>query len=450
VQTEPRQLLVVEDDAGAQRQLRWAFDDYDVTIAGDRASALAAVAESRFPVVLLDMGLPPDAEGASEGLRALPEILALAPATKVIVVTGREEREVALEAVAQGATDFYRKPVDTDELRILVSRACRLFDLEEENRRLAKGTRARLPGIVASSDAMFEVCEKVRRAADSRINVLLVGESGTGKELLSRALHQLSPRAEGPFVAINCAAIPEQLLESELFGHERGAFTGAVKSSAGRLALANRGTLLLDEIGDMPLVLQSKLLRFLEDRSIQRVGGRADIEIDARIVSATHQPLLELLAQGRFREDLYYRIAELSIEVAPLRERPEDAVLLAQHFFERHRDEASRPLRGMTAEALSAIARHPWPGNVRMLENRVKRAILLSDGPRLSAVDLELDGGEDRDEALDLKTSLERVERELVSRAWAASGGNVSKTGQLLGVSRPTAYKLLRDYQLKE
>jgi two-component system NtrC family response regulator len=369
----------------------------------------------------------------------------------VIVVTGREERDVALEAVRLGATDFCRKPVDLDELRIIAARASRLFALEEENRRLAHGaTPDPLPGIVTVSDAMLEVVATVKRAAASRINLLLVGESGTGKEVLARALHQLSPRAQSPFVAINCAAIPDQLLESEFFGHERGAFTGAVRRTSGRAELANGGTLMLDEIGDMPLALQVKILRFLEDRVIQRVGGRQDIPIDVRIVSATHRPLLTLIGEGRFREDLYYRLAELTVEIPPLRERPEDAVLLAQHFFERHRGEASYPLRGLAPDALSAIAQHPWPGNVRMLENHIKRAMLLSEGPRVSAADLELaPARDDEPESHDLKTALRETERHLVIRAWSESGDNVSKTGKLLGVSRPTAYKLLRQYDIK-
>jgi two-component system NtrC family response regulator len=361
-------LLIVEDDATALRQLRWTFDDYEVATALDREQALSQMRVGSFPVALLDLGLPPDAEGASEGLAALKDILAFAPGTKVIVVTGREEREHALAAVALGAYDYYRKPIDADELSLLVRRALQLYRLEQENRRLAdEASGEPLPGVVARSGAMIDVCRLVERVAPSNISVLFVGDSGTGKELLARALHARSPRADGPFVAINCAAIPEHLLESELFGHERGAFTGAVRRSRGRFELAQGGTLLLDEIVDMPLALQAKLLRVLQERIIQRVGGREDIPLDTRIVSATHQDLPGLVEEGEFREDLYYRISELTVEIPPLRERPEDVVLLARHFFEQYREQASSPLQGLDPEAVAALVRHDFRGNVREL-----------------------------------------------------------------------------------
>lgn len=445
-------LLIVEDDAVAVRQLLWTFDDYEVATAGGRAAALAELDATRFPVVLLDLGLPPDPEGASEGLAALREILSASPQTKVIVVTGRDEHEVALEAVKLGAHDFYRKPVRAEELRLLVERALRLHQLEEENRRLARDRRREpLPGVVGISEAMLRVCGLVERAAASDISVLITGESGTGKEVLARALHALSPRAKGPMVALSCAAIPEPLLESELFGHERGAFTGADRRVRGRLELAHGGTLLLDEVGDMPPSIQVKLLRFLQERVIQRVGGRTDIPLDTRIVSATHRDLRARVTEGTFREDLFYRIGQLTIEIPPLRERPEDAVVLAQHFFELFRHDAARPLRGLAPDAIAAVARHPWPGNVREMENRMKRALVLAEGPRITARDLDLsqESGTHGPSGT-LQEAVREAERRAVERAWAESGGNVSRASRLLGVSRPTLYKLLREHGFRE
>jgi two-component system NtrC family response regulator len=445
-------LLIVEDDASALRQLRWTFDGHAVATARDRAKALEEVRRTRFPVVLLDLGLPPDPEGSSEGLAALAEILERSPETKVIVVTGREERECALRAVALGAYDFYQKPIEAEEIRFLVERAERLHRLEEENRRLARDAkREPLPGVVCISESMRRVCRLVERAARSDISVLLVGESGTGKEVLSRALHASSARAAGPMVAINCAAIPEHLLESELFGHERGAFTGAERRVQGRLELAQGGTLFLDEIGDMPPPVQAKLLRFLQERVFQRVGGREDIAVDTRVVSATNRSVSELGAEGALREDLYYRIAELLIEIPPLRERPDDAVVLAQHFLERFRGEAARPLQGLAPDAIAAVTSHLWPGNVRELENRMKRAVVLAEGPRVTAHDLDLrplhagDSPPPR-----LEDAVRDAERRAVARAWAEAGGNVSRASKLLGVSRPTLYKLLRDHGFRD
>jgi two-component system NtrC family response regulator len=444
--------LIVEDDPAALRQLGWTFDDYAVSKATDRATALEQMRQERFPVVLLDLGLPPDPDGAAEGLATLREILTLAPGTKVIVVTGQEAREYALQAVEIGAYDFYRKPLNVDELRFLVERAFQLQRLEEENRRLMRSTRGELlPGIIGSSESMHQVCRLVERAAASEISVLLVGESGTGKEILARALHGRSSRASGPLATINCAAIPEHLLESELFGHERGAFTGAVRQSVGRFELAQHGTLFLDEIGDMPLPLQAKLLRFLQERIIQRVGGRTDISLDVRIVSATHRDLPALVEEGTFRQDLYYRISELTIEIPPLRERVEDAVVLAQHFFERYREEAERPIQRLAPDAVAAVARYPWPGNVRELENRLKRGVLLAEGPGLTARDLDLPGGEANETGgWTLKEALHEAEQQAISRAWVQAQGNVAEAARILGVSRPTVYKLLRDHGLRE
>jgi two-component system NtrC family response regulator len=443
-------LLIVEDDAAALRQLRWTFEHYAVSTAVDRSSALEELRRVRFPVVLLDLGLPPDPEGATEGLAALGEIAGISPETKVIVVTGREEREHALRAVALGAYDFYQKPVEADEIRFLVDRACRLHRLEAENRRLAREAKFEpLPGVICISEPMREVCRLVERAATSDISVLIVGETGTGKEVLCKALHGLSARADGPLVVINCAAIPAELLESELFGHERGAFTGAVRRMRGRLEFADGGTLFLDEIGDMPPPVQAKLLRFLQEKVIQRVGGREDIPVDTRVVSATHRNVWTAGGEGVLREDLYYRISELRIDVPPLRERPDDAIVLAQHFRQRFQQEAGRPLRALHPTAIAAVASHPWPGNVRELENRVKRAVLMAEGDRVGVRDLDLSTAGPADPT-SLREAVREAEHTAVARAWAESGGNVSHASRLLGVSRPTLYKLLRDHGLKE
>jgi two-component system NtrC family response regulator len=442
-------LLIVEDNEAALRQLRWTFDDHALATASDRKTALARFRVKAFPVVLLDLGLPPLAGDASEGLALLREMLADSPHTKVIVVTGREEHKHALQAVRIGAYDFYRKPVDADEIRFIVERAHKLYRLEEENRLLERSVRREpLPGVLAASDAMLGVCRMVEKAADNDASVLLTGESGTGKEVLARALHARSERAKKPFVAINCAAIPANLLESELFGHERGAFTGAVRRSEGHLERAEGGTLLLDEIGDMPTDLQAKLLRFLQERVIQRVGGRSEIPLDVRIVSATHRDLEKLCERGGFREDLYYRIAQLPIEVPPLRERPEDTLLLAQHFLEKFRDESDRSVTGLSGDALSAIVEHAWPGNVREVENRIRRAVLLAEGARITVEDLQLNREGPRP-AQALRDVVKRAEQGAVTQAWAQSGRNVSKASELLGISRPTLYKLLRDHGLR-
>jgi two-component system, NtrC family, response regulator len=444
-------LLIVEDDEAALRQLRWTFERYAVDGTRNRRDALAACRRQRFPVVLLDLGLPGDLDGASEGLAALREILELQPEAKVIVVTGREERASALRAVELGAYDYYRKPVEADEIQFLVARALQLHELQAENRRLAREARGEpLPGVVCVSEAMRHVCALIERAARSEISVLLVGESGTGKEVLAQALHAVSRRSDGPLVAINCAAIPESLLESELFGHERGSFTGADRRVIGRLEGANGGTLFLDELAEIPNTVQVKLLRFLQERVIQRVGGREDLPVDARLVSATNRPLEQLTSPaGGLREDLFYRVSELLIEVPPLRARPEDAVLLAQHFLQKHAKQRELPLEGLASDAVAAVARHDWPGNVRELENRMKRAIVLAAGPRLCAADLGLSAEDGRAPAdATLRETVGAAERERVTRAWVESGHNVSRASRQLGVSRPTLYKLLRTHGL--
>jgi len=443
-------LLIVEDDPGLQRQLRWSFERFDLFFAGDRESALDVVKNESPPVVTLDLGLPPDADGASEGLATLEAILARAPETKVIVVTGNEDRDNAVKAVGIGAYDFYQKPIDDEVLALIIDRAHHLHGLETENRRLAHGDRdTPLRGIITACPAMMKICRTIEKVAPADVSVLLTGESGTGKEVLARALHDLSGRRDAAFVAINCAAIPENLLESELFGHEKGAFTGAVKQTQGKIEIADGGTLFLDEIGDLPLPLQVKLLRFLQERVIERIGGRKSIAVDVRVVSATHQDLADMIGTGAFREDLFYRISELVIRIPPLRERANDPIVLARNFLNRLNKELGHSVRGFTDEALAALAAHAWPGNVRELENRLKRAIIMAEGKRITAADLELEGASDEAPDLNLKEVRERAEREALTRALAQVDGNVSQAAKLLGVSRPTLYDLMRYHHVK-
>ena len=446
---ERRTLLIVEDDLGLQSQLRWYFEGYEVLVAEDRESAVNLVRRHEPPVVTLDLGLPPDPANATEGLEALDQILSAAPHTKVIVVTGNDDRENAVRAVGRGAYDFYQKPVDPEVLGLIVDRAYNLFELEDENRRLARKERpSPLAGIIAASGEMTRVCRMVEKVAPTSATVLLLGESGTGKELLARALHGLSPRAEQRFVAINCAAIPETLLESELFGYEKGAFTGAAKQTLGKIEYAHKGTLFLDEIGDLPMSLQAKLLRFLQERVIERVGGREEIAVDVRVIGATHQDLGQLIEEGRFHEDLYYPLSEISLRIPPLRERTGDSVLLARHFLDLFGREHGRSLRGFTEDALAAIEAYPWPGNARELENRVKRAVIMAENNRIAAEDLEL-VVPDESMPLNLRQVREEAERRAIERALALYNGNVSQAADILGVSRPTLYDLVKKYDLR-
>ena len=442
-------LLIVDDDTGLLRQLRWAFSDHKVYPAGARQEAVDLIRREAIPVAILDLGLPPDPDGASEGLATLTDILAIAPATKVIIATGNETREHALRAIALGAYDFYQKPIDIDVLRLIVSRAEHMFELEAENRRLAEGAATSLvDGIIAGSVEMLRVLRNIEKIAPTDVTVLLLGESGTGKELLAQAIHKMSGRVRAPFVPINCAAIPETLLESELFGHERGAFTGAVKQSIGRIESADHGTLFLDEIGDVPLHMQVKLLRFLQDQIIERIGGRKPVQVDVRIVCATNQDLDRLMAEGRFREDLYYRLNEVTVRVPPLRERLGDVAVLASCFLRRFASEYGRPVRGFASAALAAIKDHPWPGNVRELENRVKRAVVMADGPFLSAADLGLSASGEEPQSLGIRAARARAEREVLQLALAQAGSNLSKAAKLLGISRPTLYDLMQQHQI--
>lgn len=446
-------LLVVEDDEGLQAQLKWAYEDFDVVIVGDRASAIAALRSEVPDVVTLDLGLPPDPDGTSEGFAVLDEIMALKPDTKVIVASGHGARESALTAIERGAYDFYQKPVDIDALGLIVRRALNLHRIEQENRRLAMraGDDNRvLGGLITAAPEMTKVARMIERVANTGVSVMLLGASGTGKELLARGLHSSSDRRDRAFVAINCAAIPENLLESELFGHEKGSFTGAVKTTEGKIEQAHGGTLFLDEVGDIPLPLQVKLLRFLQERTIERIGGRKAIEVDTRIVCATHQDLEAMIAQGTFREDLFYRLAEIVVKIPSLSERPGDAVLLAKAFLKRFADEMNPQVKGFAADALSAIDAWQWPGNVRELENRVKRATIMADGKLVSAEDLDLDGdGQEETQLLNLKSAREQADRKVIRHALARSEGNISGTARLLGISRPTLYDLLKQYDLQ-
>ena len=451
-ETKPK-LLIVEDDEGLQAQLKWAYEDFDVILADTRETAVAAVRAEEPAVVTLDLGLPPDPDGTSEGFAVLEAIMAIKPDTKVIVASGHGARESALRAVEEGAYDFYQKPVDIDTLGLIVQRAYRLHQIESENRRLAEqigDERTVLGSMITAAPEMAKVARTIERVAPTNVSVMLLGASGTGKELLARGVHDCSVRKDGSFVAINCAAIPENLLESELFGHEKGAFTGAVKTTPGKIELADGGTLFLDEVGDIPLPLQVKLLRFLQERTIERVGGRKAISVDTRIVCATHQDLEAMIGAGTFREDLFYRLAEIVVKVPPLSDRPGDAVLLAKHFLTRLAKEMNPQVKGFAPDALAAIDSWAWPGNVRELENRVKRAVIMADGKLVTAEDLDLTQGaaDGADIALNLKAAREQADRRMIRQALARSEGNISNTAKLLGISRPTLYDLLKQYDL--
>ncbi|MEI2773344.1 MAG: PEP-CTERM-box response regulator transcription factor [Candidatus Competibacter sp.] len=450
MQETGEKLLIVEDDPGLRDQLRWCFDGYKVLEAEDRQTALRQLQKHAPAIVLLDLGLPPDSANASEGLQTLEQIRTLAPETKIIVVTGNDERQNAVRAVAMGAYDFYQKPVDADILRLIVDRAYNLYLLERENQELqARQITAPLRGVIAASPAMLTTCRSIEKIAPTRANVLLLGESGTGKEVLARALHELSPRAKGPFVAINCAAIPDTLLESELFGHEKGAFTGAVQQTRGKVEYADNGTLMLDEVGDLPLLLQAKLLRFLQERVIERIGGRQPIAVDTRVICATHRDLPALIADNQFRQDLYYRISEVTVRIPPLREREGDTILIARALLAALGRESGKVRLRFTVDAIQALQAYSWPGNVRELENRLKRAIIMCESDLISAQDLELANSERPSPSLDLRQARELAERRTIQQALACANGSISHAAELLGVTRPTLYALLNKYDLK-
>lgn len=446
-------LLIVEDDEGMQRQLRWAYPDYEVVVVGDRQAAIDAVRALEPDVVTLDLGLPPDADGVTEGFATLEAILSLKPDTKIIIASGHGERSSALRAIAGGAYDFYQKPVDIDELGMIVKRAFHLHAIEDENRRLASVTpqgATVLGGMITAAPEMLKVSRTIERVANADVSVMLLGASGTGKELLARGLHDASQRRKNAFVAINCAAIPETLLESELFGHEKGAFTGAVKTTEGKIEQAEGGTLFLDEVGDIPLPLQVKLLRFLQERVIERIGGRKAIPVNTRIVCATHQDIDAMVAAGSFREDLYYRLAEIVVRIPTLAERPGDAALIARHFVTRYAAKMNPQVKGLAPDALTAIDAWGWPGNVRELENRIKRAVIMADGKLVTAADLDLKtrAADDDDDVINLKAVRDAGDKRAIRRAIARTEGNISNAAKLLGISRPTLYDLMKQHDL--
>ena len=445
-----QKILLVEDDPGLQKQLKWSLSDFELLIAADRDSAIAQLRRHEPSVVLLDLGLPPDADGATEGLAALQEILVLSPATKVIVVTGNLDRSNAVQAIQLGAYDFFQKPFEPDVLALMIARALHVHALEAENRRLiARQSGAALKGLITSSEPMLKICRTVEKIAPANVTVLLLGESGTGKEVLARGVHDLSPRADKRFVAINCAAIPDTLLESELFGYEKGAFTGAAKQTIGKIEYANEGTLFLDEIGDLPMPLQAKLLRFLQERVIERLGGRGEIPVDVRIVCATHRDLAGMIREGSFREDLFYRLSEISVAIPPLRERQGDAVLLAQAFLERNAKEMGRNIRSFTADALGALETHDWPGNVREMENLIKRATIMADGNQISADDLGFKADQVGHLPLNLRQARENAERQAINQALIRTHGNIAQAAEQLGITRPTLYDLMAKIGMK-
>ncbi|HQU47809.1 MAG TPA: PEP-CTERM-box response regulator transcription factor [Casimicrobiaceae bacterium] len=442
--------MIVEDDPALQKQMQWAFDKHETVVASDRDTAIAQLRRYEPAVVTLDLGLPPHPDAPTEGLALLDEIHALAPDTKVIVLTGQDDRANALKAIALGAYDFCPKPFEPEILSLTIERAFRVHELQEENRRLqAMHQVPAMSGILTRDPEMQRICRTIEKVAPTSATVLILGESGTGKELLARALHDLSPRQARKFVAINCAAIPENLLESELFGYEKGAYTGAAKQTIGKIETAHGGTLFLDEIGDLPVVLQVKLLRFLQERVIERVGGRQEIPVDVRVVCATHQNLKDQIASGRFREDLYYRLAEIVVEIPPLRDRKGDSALLAHHFVRKFAAEQRRGAMTLLPDAVAAIEAHPWPGNVRELENVIRRAVIMAEGLAITAADVGIKSGEPDEAALNLRQVREQAERDAVLRVLGRVNGNLSKAADLLGVSRPTLYDLLHRFGLK-
>jgi two-component system NtrC family response regulator len=448
-QTKPK-LLIIEDDPGLQKQLRWSLDAYDVVVAGDREAALAQIRRHEPAVCTMDLGLPPDPDGSTEGLATLQQILALAPDTRVIVLTGNQDHANAVKAIGMGAYDFHQKPVDPEVLNLVIQRAFFLHTLQQENRRMQQSQAdSPLSGVISRDPGMLKVCRTVEKVSPTSASVMLLGESGTGKEVLARAVHALSPRAKGRFMAINCAAIPENLLESELFGYEKGAFTGAAKQTKGKVELAHGGTFFLDEVGDLPMALQAKLLRFLQERVIERVGGHEEIPVDVRIVCATHQKLKDLCAQGRFREDLYYRLSEIVVNIPPMRQREGDAALLAHHFKNKFCAQESRASLHFAPDALAAIEGYAWPGNVREMENCIKRAVIMADGNTIVADDLGLPESGAEEEPLNLRQVRDEAEYKAIVKALARTDGNIVKASEMLGISRPTMYDLMGRHGIK-
>jgi len=442
---EKAKLLIVEDNSSIATQMKWALaQEYEVFLAEDRVSALKLFKEERPPVVTLDLGLPPHPGGVEEGFQTLSAIIERDSFTKVILITGQDEKENALKAIGKGAYDFFCKPVQIEELKIVLQRAYYLFQLEEEHRELQRRlTTPSFEGMLGTSPQMQTVFSSIQKVATTEAPVLITGESGTGKELVARAIHRLSQREKGPFIVINCGAIPETLLESELFGHEKGAFTGAHIQRKGRFEKASGGTLFLDEIGDLPLPLQVKLLRFLQEQKIERVGGREEISVDARVLTATNKDLKQELKTGKFREDLYYRIGIITIFLPPLREREGDILLLASAFLQKYSFENRKKIAGFTPHAIRAIETYGWPGNIRELENRIKRAVIMAENSKITPQDLELDSIYTKYQGKGLKEAREELEKEFIQKALAENKGNITQAAGELGISRPTLYELM-------
>lgn len=441
-------LLIIEDDTGLQSQLRWHFDQYETVVANNRQDAIAALRLHEAPVIIQDLGLPPDEDGVDEGFKCIQDILRIAPNCKIIVMTGKTDRDNALRAVAMGAYDFYQKPVDPNTLDLIVQRAFHIFELEDYNRRLSVSQQAPLEGLITNDPQMLKICRQLEKISPTTVTCTLLGESGTGKEVMARAIHQLSPRKNKRFVAINCAAVPENLIESELFGYEKGAFTGANKTTIGKVETAHEGTLFLDEIGDMPLSLQAKLLRFLQERVIERVGGRAEIPVEVRVVCATNKNLEVMVGNGSFREDLFYRICEMTVNIPPLRNRLGDKVLLARHFKLKFAKEHGQNVTGFTPDAIAAIENYAWPGNIREMENKIKRAVIMADGKHITREDLGL--AEASELSLNLRHIRQEAERAAILRALSMTDNNISAAAKLLGVTRPTFYDLIKKYDMNQ
>ncbi len=444
-------VLIVDDDLGIQKQLKWSLSDFDVVFADNRESAITQLRRHEPAVITLDLGLPPDPANASEGLKVLEEVLTLAPYTKVIVVTGNNDKTHALQAIELGAYDFYQKPIDSDTIKILISRALYVSSLERENRRLAL-SRQHLGPIIGVSESIQHVSRRVEKIAKTDITTLLLGESGTGKEVFARLIHEGSSRVDKPFVAINCASIPENLLESELFGYEKGAFTGANKTTLGKIETAQGGTLFLDEIGDMPISLQAKMLRFLQERVIERVGGRSEISVDIRVICATHRDIQTMVSHESFREDLFYRIGEIIINIPPLRDRESDVLLLAKTFLKQYTHDYGSKVKGFSDSALAAMLHYQWPGNIRELQNKLKSAVILAEGTIINADDLSIMPGNEDEvlEVFNLRSVRAEAESRAIRRAFTQADKNMSKTAALLGVTRPTLYTLLDKYHLDD
>lgn len=444
-------VLIVDDDLGIQKQLKWSLSDFDVVFADNRESAITQLRRHEPAVITLDLGLPPDPANASEGLKVLEEVLMLAPYTKVIVVTGNNDKTHALQAIELGAYDFYQKPIDSDTIKILISRALYVSSLERENRRLAL-SRQHLGPIIGVSESIQNVSRRVEKIAKTDISTLLLGESGTGKEVFARLIHEGSSRVDKPFVAINCASIPENLLESELFGYEKGAFTGANKTTLGKIETAQGGTLFLDEIGDMPISLQAKMLRFLQERVIERVGGRSEISVDIRVICATHRDIQTMVSHESFREDLFYRIGEIIINIPPLRDRESDVLLLAKTFLKQYTHDYGSKVKGFSDSALAAMLHYQWPGNIRELQNKLKSAVILAEETIIHADDLSIIPGNEDEvlEVFNLRSVRAEAESRAIRRAFTQADKNMSKTAALLGVTRPTLYTLLDKYHLDD